>query len=65
MSLADELLADLEENDDSDKFMEEPEAEFIPASVSNVIEEGYFIITRNNSTSFNIYILFEILELFF
>ncbi|XP_071639627.1 U4/U6 small nuclear ribonucleoprotein Prp31-like [Temnothorax longispinosus] len=35
MSLADELLADLEENDDADVFMEEPEPTFIP----KVIEE--------------------------
>lgn len=41
MSLADELLADLEENDDADTFMEEPEPNFIPASVSKVLEEGY------------------------
>lgn len=40
MSLADELLADLEENDDADAFMEEPEPQLIPASVSNVIQEG-------------------------
>lgn len=40
MSLADELLADLEENDDADVFMEEPEPALIPASVSNVIQEG-------------------------
>lgn len=40
MSLADELLADLEENDDADHIMEEPEPNFIPASVSKVIEEG-------------------------
>jgi hypothetical protein len=40
MSLADELLADLEENDDGDTFMQEPEPKFIPASVSKSIEEG-------------------------
>jgi len=40
MSLADELLADLEENDDGDAFMQEPEPNFIPASVSKSIEEG-------------------------
>lgn len=40
MSLADELLADLEENEDSDVPMEEPEPNFIPTSVSKVIEEG-------------------------
>ncbi|XP_046740765.1 U4/U6 small nuclear ribonucleoprotein Prp31 [Diprion similis] len=40
MSLADELLADLEENDDADKFMEEDEPEFIPpATVTKPIEE--------------------------
>jgi len=44
MSLADELLADLEENDDADAFMEEPEPKFIPTSVSKVIEEGYLHI---------------------
>lgn len=42
MSLADELLADLEENDDSDDTMEEPEPDFVPASVSKPIEEGYY-----------------------
>jgi len=40
MSLADELLADLEENDDANTFMEEPEPKFIPTSVSKVLEEG-------------------------
>lgn len=40
MSLADELLADLEENDDANILMEEPEPNFIPASVSKVLEEG-------------------------
>lgn len=39
MSLADELLADLEENDDNDHMAEEPEPDFIPASVSKTIEE--------------------------
>lgn len=39
MSLADELLADLEEND-SDRIAEEPEPDFIPTSVSKTIEEG-------------------------
>lgn len=40
MSLADELLADLEENDDRDDFMEEPEPNFVPAAVTNTYEEG-------------------------
>lgn len=41
MSLADELLADLEENDDSDAFMEEPEPEFVqPAAIPKPMEEG-------------------------
>lgn len=40
MSLADELLADLEENDDEDVEMQEPEEEFIPASIPQPIEEG-------------------------
>lgn len=39
MSLADELLADLEENDDADAIMEEPEPKFIPTSVSKILEE--------------------------
>lgn len=40
MSLADELLADLEENDDEDVEMQELEEEFIPASIPIPIEEG-------------------------
>lgn len=40
MSLADELLADLEENDDSERMVEEPEPDFIPPSISKSIEEG-------------------------
>lgn len=40
MSLADELLADLEENDDAEKFMEEAEPEFILPAVPKPIEEG-------------------------
>lgn len=43
MSLADELLADLEENDDNDDIAEEPEPDFIPASVSKTIEEGQLV----------------------
>ncbi|XP_011311945.1 U4/U6 small nuclear ribonucleoprotein Prp31 [Fopius arisanus] len=39
MSLADELLADLEENDDAEDFMEEPEAEFIPPSIIQPMEQ--------------------------
>ncbi|XP_051155070.1 U4/U6 small nuclear ribonucleoprotein Prp31 [Leptopilina boulardi] len=39
MSLADELLADLEENDDEDVEMQELEEEFIPASIPIPIEE--------------------------
>ncbi|XP_011634575.1 U4/U6 small nuclear ribonucleoprotein Prp31 [Pogonomyrmex barbatus] len=39
MSLADELLADLEENDDAESVIEELEPKFIPTSVSKVIEE--------------------------
>lgn len=39
MSLADELLADLEEDDDEDVEMEESDADFIPASISNPIKE--------------------------
>ncbi|XP_015110138.1 U4/U6 small nuclear ribonucleoprotein Prp31 [Diachasma alloeum] len=39
MSLADELLADLEENDDADDFMDEPEADFIPPSIVQPMEE--------------------------
>lgn len=40
MSLADELLADLEENDDEYVEMQEPEEEFIPATITKPIEEG-------------------------
>lgn len=40
MSLADELLADLEENDDADVFMQEEEPDFIPASIVKPVEEG-------------------------
>lgn len=39
MSLADDLLADFEENDDEDVVMEEePESTFIPVTVSTVTE---------------------------
>lgn len=47
MSLADELLADLEENDDGDVFMEEPEPDFVPASIPKPIEEGYSLYLLN------------------
>lgn len=41
MSLADELLADLEdENDDGDKRMEEEEPDLVPAPVVQPMEEG-------------------------
>lgn len=40
MSLADELLADLEENDDAEAFMEEAERDFIPTTIVQPMEEG-------------------------
>ncbi|KAK0075836.1 hypothetical protein PV325_006248 [Microctonus aethiopoides] len=45
MSLADELLADLEENDDADVFMQEEEPDFIPASIVKPVEEDVKVNT--------------------
>lgn len=45
MSLADELLADLEENDSGDRFLDEEERTFVPAPVVQPIEQGINKVT--------------------
>ena len=55
MSLADELLADLEESDGEDVEIEEADMELIPTSISNPIEEGYiyFYLICSKKLSFH------------
>lgn len=44
MCLTDELLADLEENYDSNRMVEEPEPDFISLNISKFIKKGKFLL---------------------